>query len=77
MNHPSFQEKPVTYPKSANNEASEVVRLATGPATEVRLKRSEISGLTEGMMSLMPPGFDGVLAPGELADLVAYLQVLR
>jgi len=59
------------------DEASEVVRLATGPATEVRLKRSEISGLTEGMMSLMPPGFDGVLAPGELADLVAYLQVLR
>lgn len=59
------------------DDASDALRLATGPATELRLKRSEISGLTEGLMSLMPPGFDGVLSPGELVDLVAYLQALK
>ncbi len=59
------------------DETQDALRLATSPVTEVSLKRSQISGMTEGTMSLMPPGFDGVLTPKELADLVAYLMTLR
>jgi len=59
------------------DETQDALRLATSPVTEVSLKRSQISGMTEGTMSLMPPGFDGLLTPKELADLVAYLMTLR
>jgi putative membrane-bound dehydrogenase-like protein len=59
------------------DETQEALRLATSPATEVSLNRSQIFGMTEGTMSLMPPGFDGVLTSKELADLVAYLMTLR
>lgn len=59
------------------DETPEIVRLATGPATEVSVPRKEIGGITEGAMSLMPPGFDALLSPQELADLVTYLLTLR
>ena len=59
------------------DEKQDTVRLATGPSTEVSLPRLEISGITEGSMSLMPPGFDGILSPQEIADLVTYLLTLR
>jgi putative heme-binding domain-containing protein len=59
------------------DETPETIRLATGPDTEVPLPRREIDTMSEGMMSLMPPGFDGVLAAQELVDLVTYLLTLR
>ncbi len=59
------------------DETPDSVRLATGPATEIKLPRKDITTMTEGVMSLMPPGFDGLLSPQELADLVTYLLTLR
>ena len=67
----------VEYYGIIRDEAQNVLRLATSPATEVSLERSQIAEMIEGTMSLMPPGFDGVLTPKELADLVAYLMTLR
>jgi putative heme-binding domain-containing protein len=59
------------------DETQAGLRLATGPSTEEQIKRSDIASITEGAMSLMPPGFDGLLTPSELADMVAYLLTLR
>lgn len=59
------------------DETLETMRLATGPATEIAFLRKDVGGITEGAMSLMPPGFDALLAPQELADLVTYLLTLR
>lgn len=59
------------------DETPETVRLATGPTTEVSVARKDIGGITEGGMSLMPPGFDALLSPQELADLITYLLTLR
>ena len=59
------------------DETPDSLRLASGPTTETKVPRSEVIAITEGSMSLMPPGFDGLLSPEELADLVAYLLTLR
>ena len=59
------------------DEKPDAVSLATGPSTEINIPRPEISALTEGLMSLMPPGFDGILAPQEIADIVTYLLTLH
>jgi len=59
------------------DETQDALRLATSSATEVSLKRSQISAMTEGTMSLMPPGFDGLLTPKELIDVATYLMSLR
>lgn len=59
------------------DETQDVLRLATSLSTEVAVRRSEILSLNEGTMSLMPPGFDGLLSPKELIDIVAYLMTLR
>lgn len=59
------------------NDAPAEITLATSPVSEVRVARADVLSLMEGSVSLMPPGFDGVLSPAELADLIAYLLTLR
>ena len=59
------------------NESQDAITLATSAATEVRIPRVEVAAMTEGPASLMPPGFDGLLSPQEIADLLAFLQTLR
>ena len=59
------------------NQAQDTITLATSATTEARIPRAKVAAMTEGPASLMPPGFDGLLAPPELADLIAYLQTLR
>ena len=44
------------------------------PAT---IPRSEIKSVTPIPISLMPQGFDQILSPAELGDIIAYLQFSR
>ena len=58
------------------NDADEVM-LVTGPNLEVHIPKSKLKRMLPGAVSLMPDGFDQVLAPQELADLVAFLRACR
>ena len=59
------------------NESQDALTLATSATTEVRIPRADVAAMTEGPVSLMLPGFDGILTPRELADLIAFLQTAR
>ena len=55
-------------------ESSDELILATGPDSEVRIARAQVTDLQPGAVSAMPPGMDVILTPQELADLVAFLK---
>lgn len=55
---------------------SDVVLQTSATAAE-RIARSAIESLTSGTVSLMPKGFETLLTPQELADLVAYLGAAK
>lgn len=58
-------------------DSAEEVVLATGPNLSVRLKRSEITSMRPGTVSVMPQGLDQQLSKPELADLLAFLKATR
>jgi putative heme-binding domain-containing protein len=58
-------------------EAPDEVVLANGPGTEAHIPRADVISLQPGTVSLMPQGFDGILNPQELADLVAFLRTAK
>jgi putative heme-binding domain-containing protein len=58
-------------------DAPDEVVLATGPNQEVRLTRDEIEDIQPSKVSVMPAGFDQLLTPRELADLVAFLKACK
>lgn len=58
-------------------EAAEEIVLANGPNSEVHIPRNDVVSAQAGTLSLMPQGFDGVLTPQELADLVAFLRTAK
>jgi putative membrane-bound dehydrogenase-like protein len=53
------------------------VILATGPQTETRIPRADVQAMEPAPVSLMPPGYDGIFTPQELADLVAFLKASK
>jgi putative heme-binding domain-containing protein len=53
------------------------VVLANGPGTEAHIRRADVISLQPGEVSLMPQGFDGMLNPQELADVVAFLRTAK
>lgn len=55
------------------NSPDEVL-LATGPQTEERLARADVTEMQPGSASLMPQGLDQILSVQELADLIAFLS---
>jgi putative heme-binding domain-containing protein len=55
-------------------DAPDEVLLATGPNTEVRIARSDITEMRPGTVSVMPQGLDEQLSRQELADLLAFLK---
>jgi putative heme-binding domain-containing protein len=59
-----------------SEERNEVV-LATGPADDLRVARSEIAEIRPSPVSLMPPGYGDQLTRQELADLIAFLRAAR
>jgi putative heme-binding domain-containing protein len=55
-------------------DAPDEVLLATGPTTEMRIARSDISEMRPGAVSVMPQGLDEQLTRQELADLLTFLK---
>jgi putative membrane-bound dehydrogenase-like protein len=55
-------------------DAPDELLLATGPTTEVRIARSDITEMRPGTVSVMPQGLDEQLSHQELADLLAFLR---
>ena len=53
--------------------ATEIV-IQTGPTTTDRIPREAVESLEPGTVSPMPRGYDTLLTPQELADLVAFLS---
>ncbi len=58
-------------------DAAEEVVLATGPNTEQRLARADISDMRPGNVSVMPSGLAEQLTKEEIADLLAFLKATR
>lgn len=58
------------------NSPDEVI-LGTGPETEVRIARADITEMRPGKVSVMPQGLDQQLSTGELSDLLAFLKATR
>lgn len=58
-------------------ETAEAIFLRTGTSAETRVARKDVEGLTMSKLSLMPEGFDKVLTPQELSDLIEFLVNLR
>ncbi|MEQ1862367.1 MAG: PVC-type heme-binding CxxCH protein [Chthoniobacteraceae bacterium] len=48
--------------------------LVAGPGAEVRVPRGDVQSVEPAPTSLMPAGYDGVLTPQEIADLVVFLK---
>ena len=55
-------------------DGAEEVVLATGPTTEARVARADITEVRPGTVSVMPQGLDEQLSREELADLLAFLK---
>jgi putative heme-binding domain-containing protein len=62
------------YSGVLKSRTEEAVLLITGPGDEVRVPRKEIVKMGHAPVSLMPEGFDEVLTPEEMADLLAFLR---
>ena len=58
-------------------DSAEEVILATGPATEQRLARTDITDMRLGNVSVMPSGLAEQLTKEEIADLLAFLRAAR
>ena len=63
----------MTMIEESREESDADLVLQTGPATSERIPRADIESLEQGTVSLMPKGYDTLLTPQELADLVAFL----
>lgn len=57
--------------------ARDAVVLITGPNDEIWIPRKDIQKMEISPVSLMPDGYDEVLTPQELADLLVYLRSQR
>jgi len=68
--------KTATYTGILKEQLSDAIIIATGPGLQVRIPRSEITGIEPLDISLMPPGLDKMLSKQELSDLMAYLNTL-
>jgi putative membrane-bound dehydrogenase-like protein len=62
------------YSGVLRRDAEDEIVLATGPNTEARVARADITEMRPGQVSVMPGGLDEQLTKQELADLVAFLK---
>jgi putative membrane-bound dehydrogenase-like protein len=58
-------------------DGSHEIIVAAAPGAEVQIPRSEILETQFSKVSLMPPIFDGLLSPQQIADLVTYLLTAK
>jgi putative heme-binding domain-containing protein len=68
--------KTATYTGVLKEQLPDAIIIATGPGLQIRIPRSEITGIEPLSLSMMPPGLDKQLRPVELSDLMAYLNTL-
>jgi putative membrane-bound dehydrogenase-like protein len=62
------------YSGVLRKDAEDEIVLATGPNTEARVARADITEMRPSQVSVMPGGLDTQLTKQELADLVAFLK---
>ncbi|HEU0039805.1 MAG TPA: dehydrogenase, partial [Verrucomicrobiae bacterium] len=62
------------YSGVLRKDAADEIILATGPNTEVRVARADITEMRPGRVSVMPAGLDEQLSRQELSDLVAFFK---
>jgi putative membrane-bound dehydrogenase-like protein len=62
------------YSGNLQEDSDEAVVLILAADQTVRIPREEIEEMRPGKTSIMPAGLDKQLTPGELADLLAFLQ---
>ena len=60
-----------------SRQTADAVHLRTADLAEIRIPRTSIEDMKESNTSIMPKGLDAALSPGELRDLLAYLQQLK
>jgi putative heme-binding domain-containing protein len=65
------------YSGVLRKDAADEVVLGTGPQTEVRIARADISEMRPGRVSVMPQGLDQQLSKQELGDLLAFLKATK
>ncbi|MBX2920553.1 MAG: HEAT repeat domain-containing protein [Chitinophagaceae bacterium] len=65
-----------SYTGVIKEQLPDVISIATGPGSIVRVPRNEIVSVEPGTVSLMPPGLLKQLNMQEISDLVAYLESL-
>jgi putative heme-binding domain-containing protein len=58
-------------------EGADEIVLANGPGSELSIPRKDVISVQPGAISLMPQGFDGILSPQEIADVVAFLRTAK
>ena len=59
------------------DQTNDAVTLQTGPSTTETLLRESIESIAPSQTSIMPKGYDVLLSPQELSDLIAFLQHAR
>ncbi len=59
------------------DETSEGFRLVASATNDKRILRADVREMLPDSVSIMPAGFDQVVTPTELADLVAFLMTLK
>jgi len=68
--------KTTNYTGIIKEQLTESIVIQTAPGQQVRVQRTEITGIEPQSFSMMPPGLDNLLTPDELSDLMAYLVSL-
>jgi len=68
--------KTTNYTGIIKEQLPESVVIQTATGQQVRVQRSEITGIEPQSFSMMPPGLDKLLTLDELSDLIAYLVSL-
>jgi putative membrane-bound dehydrogenase-like protein len=58
-------------------DAPDEVVITTAPGVDARFPRAEVLSFQPAATSLMPPGYDGIFTPAQLADLVAFLRTAK
>jgi putative heme-binding domain-containing protein len=65
------------YSGIVRDESSDSLTIVTGPTTQQRVARADITEIRPGTVSIMPEGLADQLSRQELADLVAFLKSLK
>lgn len=59
------------------DEPGGMLAVQTSATVVERIPREAVEAIEPGRVSLMPHGYDRMLTPGELADLVAFLHAAK